>query len=1056
MPKKRRRPPATRGVAEKRREGGENLLSRELRQELGSEDTCNCLVVAQRSPKRRERVLDPPVERDRKKDQAQRKKTQAIVMEDVYTALQQHALPHEEFEKLRAVMQKRKRKERAVHEVADEPESVNEMPMDVPGIPEKPSELTLPSLTEDIPVALEMPFPVSPEKSKTSDQVPQLKKSEGSVHRVRHVCRKTDVETCRSALPILGYEQEIMETVTARDIVVICGQTGCGKTTQVPQFLYEAGYGSASFSERAGQIGVTQPRRIAATSTAARVAHELDVPLGSLVGFQIRHKNRTSAETAIRFMTDGILIRELQRDFLLSAFSALIIDEAHERSLNTDLILGMLSRVVKLRRRVMGQVPLKVIIMSATLEATAFLSNALLFSEPPPVLHIPSRQFSVTIHFSKRTEVEDYETVVLRKVCRIHRQLPPGGILVFMTGKREIDRFCAQLKKQLKKRKPVQSLPSTEPTDVDDIDDATSEEEIETVPGNTEDPEMPSQEMRCQDVMILPLYAMLPPHQQSQVFQPLPEGHRLIVVATNVAETSITIPGIRYVVDCGRAKKKVLHADTGVSRFAVDWISKAAATQRAGRAGRTLPGHCYRIYSSAHFGQRFPEFELPEISCIALEDVVLLMKSMDLHKVAHFPFPSPPDPAALEAAEETLVALGALDRERCVTAMGRQMIEFPIGSRHARMVLRSKEIEEEEQIEGLTLYALSLAAAMSMESPFLRETGQEEKTARRQAHRLFISPASDAISSLTALCYYRQASNGRQFCQRAFLNEKIMKEMAALERQLRQIFFKTFDLDCPKAIDVVQPEPSQQMIDHLRHCLLAGWCDHLAHHHQADVQRPKKPKHVLYRTQSRMEGAVHLHPLSAVSKSAPPFVVYVSAVQSSEKIYLHQVTRVEPQWIAESAQPLCTVQEPPEIHPAPFYDAKRDAVCSWHRVTYGRHGWCLPLLSIPSTQPETRISHFALALLSGHVFSSDAHTPWTQESLVMLPAYVASVEARCHKRLGMLLTTLQEHNIHSRQSLLSRWRDQQQFLSEELRLWTKPQFWPSWSSKWTSFLTSIL
>ena len=1053
MPKKRRRPPATRGAVEKRCEDEADLLSLELRQKLGSEDASNCLVVAQRCPKRRERGLDAPAKRDRKQDQVQKKKAQAMVMEDVYNELRQHALPHEEFEKLRAVMQKRKRKKRLVDEVDNERESVEDMPLDVPGIPEKPSERTLPSLTEDISDGLAMPSSVRPEKSKASEQVPPPKKSEGSVHRVRHVCRKADVERCRSELPILGYEQEIMEMVAARDIVVICGQTGCGKTTQVPQFLYEAGYGSASFSERAGQIGVTQPRRIAATSTAARVAHELDAPLGSRVGFQIRHENRTSAETVIRFMTDGILIRELQRDFLLSAFSVLIIDEAHERSLNTDLILGMLSRVVKLRRRVMGQMPLKVIIMSATLEATAFLSNALLFPETPPVLNIPSRQFSVTIHFSKRTEVEDYETVALRKVCRIHRQLPPGGILVFMTGKREIDRFCAQLQKQLKKRRPAQILPSKSSTEISDIDDASSEEDIETVPGNADAPKMPSQEAQCQDVRILPLYAMLPPHQQAQVFQPLPEGHRLIVVATNVAETSITIPGIRYVVDCGRAKKKVLQPETGVSRFAVDWISKAAATQRAGRAGRTLPGHCYRIYSSAHFGQRFTEFEPPEISCIALEDVVLLMKSMDLHKVAHFPFPSPPDLAALEAAEETLVALGALDRERCVTAIGRQMIEFPIGSRHARMVLRAKELEEEEQIEGLTLFALSLAAAMSMESPFLRETGQEEKTARRQAHRLFISSTSDAISSLTALCYYRQSSNGKEFCRRAFLHEKIMKEMAALERQLRQTFVKAFDLDCPDAIDMVLPEPSQQMIDHLRHCLLAGWCDHLAHH-QVDTQRPKKPKHVLYRTQHRTEGAVHIHPLSTVSKSAPPFVVYVSAVQSTEKIYLHHVTRVEPQWIAESARPLCTVHEPPEMHPGPFYDAKRDAVCCWHRVTYGRHGWCLPLLSIPSTQSETRTSHFALALLSGHVFSSD--TPWAQESLVMLPAYVVSVEARCHRKLGMLLAVLQEHNIHSRQALLSRWRDQQEFLSEELRIWTKPQIWPSWSSKWTSFLISIL
>eukprot|EP00208_Stichococcus_sp_RCC1054_P005028 CAMPEP_0206148490 /NCGR_PEP_ID=MMETSP1473-20131121/36770_1 /ASSEMBLY_ACC=CAM_ASM_001109 /TAXON_ID=1461547 /ORGANISM="Stichococcus sp, Strain RCC1054" /LENGTH=664 /DNA_ID=CAMNT_0053545839 /DNA_START=128 /DNA_END=2119 /DNA_ORIENTATION=- len=274
----------------------------------------------------------------------------------------------------------------------------------------------------------------------------------GRVPRVVRVERPPAIAEAREGLPIVGMEQEVMEAVAAHDIVLLCGETGCGKTTQVPQFLYEAGYGCAAFPERAGMIGVTQPRRVAAVSTAARVAEEMGGRPGQTVGYQVRYNKAVGAATAVKFMTDGILMREVQDDFLLRRYSVLVVDEAHERSLNTDLLLGLLSRVVPLRRKLAaaGQgPPLKLIIMSATLRLQDFADNRRLFPVAPPVVRVPARQFPVTLHFARRTELHDYVGAALKKVRQIHQRLPPGGILVFVTGQREVEHLCRKLRSSL-------------------------------------------------------------------------------------------------------------------------------------------------------------------------------------------------------------------------------------------------------------------------------------------------------------------------------------------------------------------------------------------------------------------------------------------------------------------------------------------------------------------------------------------------------------------------------------------------------------------------------
>ncbi|GBF90232.1 ATP-dependent RNA helicase [Raphidocelis subcapitata] len=752
--------------------------------------------------------------------------------------------------------------------------------------------------------------------------------------------RPAGMQASREELPILGHESEVVDAIGVDDVVV-------------PQFLLEAGYGCPSFPERAGAIGVTQPRRVAAVSTAARVAAELGSRIGGVVGYQVRYDRRVGPGSAIQFLTDGVLLRQLQADFLLSRYSALLVDEAHERSLNTDLLLGMLSRVVPLRRRMheewiaggrVGQPvwPLKLVIMSATLRTEDFTGNRRLFPSPPPVLTVPARQYPVTVHFSRRTELHDYAGAAYRKVCRIHRELPPGGILVFVTGQREVESMCRRLRAAFgpggrrrggggggggrgradgagggggaegeggggggksKKRKAaeaalaargggggggsggianandggdggggddaaaapeeadafgadaaevelgaggggseeeedeVEGVVGSGVDDFDQMEEDEDEEEVQVLGGGEFTPEeIAAAEARFEQLYglklpgggssgagagagpgggpggsdaagraaggaargarqpppplhVLPLYAMLPQAAQEAAFRPPPPGHRLVVVATNVAETSITIPGIRYVVDAGRSKQKLLESGGGLSKYEVRWVSKASAAQRAGRAGRTGPGHCYRLYSSAHFNDTFPEHTPPEIVNTPLEGVVLIMKAMGVEKVAGFPFPTPPDPDLLRSAMRCLTALAALDaaapagggaaRQQQLqeiggrlTPLGAVMAGFPISPRHSRMVLevvswqrqqQQQQEEEEEEADGQAAgaaqqrgsgkaekkkkqrqrrervqvqalpYAVALAAALSLESPFMHVEGVAEGEAEAEA-----------------------------------------------------------------------------------------------------------------------------------------------------------------------------------------------------------------------------------------------------------------------------------------------------------------------------------
>lgn len=763
------------------------------------------------------------------------------------------------------------------------------------------------------------PEPLPPELSVIS-AVPERKAYSIKVERA------PDIQETRMLLPVVAEEQQIMEAIFNNPCVVICGATGSGKTTQVPQFLYEAGFGDPN-SSTPGMIGITQPRRVAAVSMSKRVSEEL-CGLSDKISYQIRYESSVSAKTAMKFMTDGILIREIANDFALLKYSVIIIDEAHERSTNTDILIGMVSRIVDLRISMNKEdpkvTPLKMIIMSATLRISDFLDNPNLFRNgPPPIVQAEGRQYPVTVHFSRRTQ-RDYLEETFRKVSRGHKKLPPGGMLVFLTGQNEINALSSRLKESFVNtqasnitNQKITLSASDAPLEVEDLDlggstagnhrdldnsdddlndEADNDEEfaIEPVEGFTGN---------SSQIHVLPLYSQLQTKDQMRVFEPPPENARLIILATNVAETSLTIPGIRYVFDCGRAKERRYDQVTGIQSFDIDWISKASASQRAGRAGRTGPGHCYRLYSSAVYEREFQQYAEPEILRMPVEGVVLQLKSMDLQHIVNFPFPTPPDRQSLAKAEKLLTYIGAVSPHGDIMPVGRELSAYPLSPRFSKMLVIGHQHAcmpyTVAMVSGLAIQDLFIPENQLDLSMIVRDAGsiystvnrlEDEARERRKrdfnkAHSMFSknSPSSDAIKTLTALCAYAYASDPEEFVRDYFLNPKAAKEASALRRQLSTILQHNRPSILPK-FESRLSQPSPKQLKALEQILAAAFIDQVAV--RADlaptvVEMPRKPSRAIDvpylplfpshqgKAEDIIDIAVFIHPSSVLTKHSP-------------------------------------------------------------------------------------------------------------------------------------------------------------------------------------------
>lgn len=699
---------------------------------------------------------------------------------------------------------------------------------------------------------------------------------------VIEVKRPEEVEKSRYDLPVTGMEFEIMDAIRNNDVTIICGETGSGKSTQIPAFLYEGGMClSPGDSSKSFLVGVTQPRRVAAVSTAKRICYELGQGdgqsikgsggNGNLVAYKTRYESAGCGDsTRIQFMTDGILLSEIQNDLLLRRYSAIVLDESHERNLNTDVLIGLLSVALPLRKKAALEdpsiPPLKLVLMSATLRVEDFTKNEKLFpTGPPSVVTVPGRTHPVTIHHSKVTELDDYETVAFKKICKIHRKLPPGGILVFLTGKAEIIRMVNRLRRSLSGRDKdkrfrgsddvgrsqaqMESIDAPREMDDEELDGENSNvddfEDIDDDLGddmvthqNSDDDNIPK------EAYILPLYSLLSAGEQAKVFAPTPENHRLIVLATNIAETSITIPGISYVVDTGRQKCRNYNSGTGVASYDIMWISKASADQRAGRAGRTGPGHCYRMYSSSMYSRHMDDFALPEVLTRPLEDIVLAMKAMNISNVASFPFPTgtfsvlfsqvlfdttdisltlfdcicclAPDNSQIEAAVKLLANIGCVDvssverdgGDGVVTRLGKAVSKLPLGVRYAKMLLVAAQADVLD-------YAIVIVAILSESSPFTNHISRdseekeedldevdtkvvEERERKKKINRRqWFNHGGDVLAAMLAVGAYTYSGRGvggateklanSKFCQENGLNHAIMCRIQKMRSHLAMI-----------------------------------------------------------------------------------------------------------------------------------------------------------------------------------------------------------------------------------------------------------------------------
>lgn len=889
--------------------------------------------------------------------------------------------------------------------------------------------------------------------------------------------RDPEIQEQREKLPIYAEEQPIMEAVEENDIIIICGETGSGKTTQIPQFLYEAGY-STNMEKHPGMICVTQPRRVAAVSTSQRVAQELNCELGKLVGYHVRYDNKLSKETKIKFVTDGILMQEIENDPLLLKYSAIVLDEAHERNINTDILIGWLSRFIPQRNKMAKKgdkspdgkliTPLKLIIMSATLRVKDFTENQKLFPVPPIVINIQSRQFPVTVHFNKKTDFGDYVGACFNKICKIHNKLPNGGILVILTGKDEIDTLVKKLKdfsenkeSELMKEQIKMKSKLTGEKDIDKFEEELimglgdlsddEDDKVKLFEDNIKD-EKTIQEgeekikeitlnQKTEKLHVLPLYSMLSPDKQLEVFKPPPEGHRLVVVSTNVSETSLTIPGIRYVVDSGRVKDKEYDKKTGISKYVIKWVSKASANQRAGRSGRTGPGHCYRLYSAAVFDNQFAEFNDPDIVKIPIENVILQMKNMGIQNIPNFPFPTPPDSSSIKSALRCLINIGAIDKESSlITKLGKELEKYPVHPRLAKMLALSNQ-------NSLLDYMIIIVSAITVQQIFLNrpESEIEENKKYKAVKKKFEDEKSDLLAILKAVGGYEFAKDKTKYCQDNFLHIKNMKEVHSLRQQLIKIQNGLNEENGKNQLSYnVSPSTADQ--DNLmRQIICAGYVDQVARLATNDeleklgdkLKRGNRP----YISQSMgLSSPLYIHPSSYLVNKYPKYIVYTELTQSqSDFVYMRSCTEIEDKWLAYYGIPLSKLSEPLSEK----YNPERDRVTCFVEPTFGDMSWKLSTIEVdyPSNKLGSlnikrgyEIQLFLKYLIEGKVFTDLSKY---KDHLTHSPNELLNLNPPKHSK--KLLEIFKEKSILSKSQLVEIWKNNPTFLKKEYSEWLKPK-----------------
>lgn len=616
----------------------------------------------------------------------------------------------------------------------------------------------------------------------------------------------------RESLPVFGMRSQLVSAIKENQFLVIVGETGSGKTTQIVQYLAEEGMNKGKI------IGCTQPRRVAATSVATRVAEEVGCKVGQEVGYSVRFDEKTSPDTVIKYMTDGMLQREALTDSLMSRYSVIMLDEAHERTIATDVLFALLKEAAA------KNPDLKIIVTSATLDSEKFLK----YFNNCPVMKIPGRTFPVEIMYTREPEM-DYLAATLDSVIQIHVSEPQGDILVFLTGQEEIDTSCEALYARVKL-----------------LGDAIPE------------------------LIILPVYSALPAEIQSKIFEPTPEGSRKVIFATNIAETSITIDGIYYVIDPGFVKVNAYDSKLGMDSLIVSPISQAQANQRSGRAGRTGPGKCYRLYTETAFKTEMLPNTIPEIQRQNLSSTILMLKAMGINDLLNFQFMDPPPVNTMLTALQDLYNLEALDDEGYLTRLGRKMADFPMSPALAKTLIVSLDFGCSDEI-------LSIVAMLSVQTIFYRPRDKQQQADQRKAR--FHHSQGDHLTFLNVYKAWGLSGYSKQWCQDNFIQERSMKRAQEVRRQLATIMrkYRYEIISCGSELDRV------------RRALCAGFFKYAA---KRDGQEGYKS--IVEQT------PVYMHPSSALFGKNPDYVIYHTMLLTTKE-YMHCVTVIDPKWLVELA-----------------------------------------------------------------------------------------------------------------------------------------------------------
>ncbi|CDK25523.1 unnamed protein product [Kuraishia capsulata CBS 1993] len=642
--------------------------------------------------------------------------------------------------------------------------------------------------------------------------------------------KRTDLSIAqqRETLPVYSMRSKLVEGVRNNKFLVIVGETGSGKTTQITQYLAEEGLADK------GLIGCTQPRRVAAVSVAKRVSEEVGCRVGDEVGYTIRFEDVTSAKTKIKYMTDGMLLREAINDPYMRRYSVIMLDEAHERTIATDVLFALLKVAAQKRD------DLKVIVTSATLDANKFST----FFDSCPIMQIPGRTFPVEIYYSAEPEM-DYVAACLDSIISIHLEQPAGDILVFLTGKEEIDTCCETLLERM---------------------------QVFYDQGDT--PEL----------LVLPIYSSLPSEMQTKIFEPTPAGKRKVILATNIAETSLTIDGIYYVVDPGFVKINAYDPKLGMDSLIVSPISKAQANQRAGRAGRTGPGKCYRLYTKSAYEKEMNPNTIPEIQRQNLSHTILMLKAMGINDLLNFDFMDPPPVNSMVTALEELYTLTALDADGYLTQLGRKMADFPMEPALAKTLIASFDFGCSEEV-------LSIVAMLSVPDVFYSPKDKRELADRMKAK--FNDPTGDHITLLNVYERWIDNNQSKIWCQEHFIHDKSLRRAKEVRGQLLKIMSKHKHSlsSCGGNIDLV------------RKTFCSGFFKNSA---------KKSSEESLFKTIIE-NTPVHIHPSSALFKKTHAEYVMFHTLVLTAKEYMRYVTKIEPKWLVELAPTFFQVANPQEL-----------------------------------------------------------------------------------------------------------------------------------------------